>query len=98
MSTSDEVYDELMAYTALKMNQWRTILSDINEIETAEENLITEARGAIDGDVEAVRDQINDYRDQVLCLMIELEDIWSEMHAHRVSLMVRYRDLLISEM
>ena len=98
MATSDEVYDELIAYTALKMDQWRSILSEISELETEEENIISGAYGAPDGDIEAVRDQINVCRDQVLCLRIELEDIWSEMHAHRASLMARYRDLLVSEL
>ena len=98
MASSIEIYDEMIAYTALKMEQYRALTSEIEELEKEEEDMISGAYGAPDGDIGAVMDQINVYRDQVLCLRIEIEQIWSDMHAHRASLMTRYRDQLVSEL
>ena len=98
MASSDEIYDQLITYTALKMEQYRARTREIEELEKEEEDMVSGAYRAPDGDIGAVMDQINVYRDQVLCLRIEIEQIWSEMHAHRANLMTRYRDQLVSEL
>ena len=61
MASSDEIYDQLIAYTALKMEQYRAFTSEIEELEKEEEDMVSGAYGAPDGDIGAVMDQINVY-------------------------------------
>ena len=98
MASSEDTYDELISYTDLKMQQYRNIKAEIEDLEKEEEDILAAAYGEPGGDIGAVMDQVNELRDQVLCLTIEIEYIWSDMHAHRANLLTHYRDQIIAEM